>query len=202
MTISNRDYIKAVKRINRQLQRLAKASRTSGENYRDYAYRLAMYDIKSIFGYKKGGGERRTFSEVIPLTKTGKPDQRRMAKVMRAIERFYEHPTATLRGISEIYSKRARTLSAKFGLEQGEELTANQLKKLFDSGLWRDLKKEGYGSKTIVKIIGDITKQKDELKKQLEKGDNIVEIDSRYSKRVLKVFKNDPDAIAEYLGAL
>lgn len=81
-------------------------------------------------------------------------------------------------------------------------MTANQLKKLFDSGLWRDLKKEGYGSKTIVKIIGDITKQKNELKEQLKKGDNIIEIDSRYSKRILKVFKKDPDAIAEYLGAL
>lgn len=202
LTISSADYIKAVKRINRQLQRIAKASREGGEDYTDYAYRLAMYDIKSIFGYAHGGRERRTFSTVIPTTKTGKPDQRRMAKVMRAIERFYEHPTATLTGIKDIYSKRAKTLSAKFGLEEGEELTANQLKKLFDSGLWRDLKKEGYGSKTIVKIIGDITKQKNELKEQLKKGDSIIEIDSRYSKRILKVFNKDPDAIAEYLGAL
>lgn len=200
--ISSADYIRAVKRINRQLQRIAKASRESGEDFTQYAYRGALYDIKSIFGYKKDGSLRRTFSTKVPLTKSGEVDQRKASQVLRAIERFYEHPTATLEGIKNMYSKRAHTLSVKFGLEESEELTAKQLKKLFDSGLWRQLEKEGYGSKTIVKIIGDITKQKDKLKEQLAKADRIVEIDSRYSKRVLKMLNNDPDAIAAYLGAL
>lgn len=196
--ITEEEYARAIERINKQLYRIEKYAETSGEKITDYAYRLAMYDIKSIFGYAdaRGTKERKRFSRKIPLTKEGKLNQKRAGKVMRAIERFYELPSSTLTGMKEIYEKRAETLSNKFGLDKA--LTAKQLKKIFDSGLWARLS-EKYASKTVITIIGQFERQKEDLKAKLEKGEAVVLTDSRYSKRVAKIFKDNPDALERYL---
>lgn len=196
--ITKSDYIKAIKRINTQLGRLEAYSAKSGEKITDYAYRLAMRDIKSLFGYKDEHETPRTrFPQAIPKTKTGKPSQQKMSAVLRAIEKFYDLPTSTISGMKEVYEKRAKTFSEKMKLDY--DITAKQLKKLFDSGLYQQIRAE-YGSATTYRILGQIELQKNELKAQLENADNkIINVEGRYHKRLAKIFKDDPKKLEYYL---
>ena len=112
--ISTEEYLTAIERINKQLYRLEKYAKRSGEKITDYAYKLAMYDIKDIFGYTSTKKERKRFSKKLPLTKTGTLDQKHAMKVMNAINRFYDLPTAKISGMKEIY-ERGRRLFLKSG---------------------------------------------------------------------------------------
>lgn len=212
--ISTEEYLTAIERINKQLYRLEKYAKRSGEKITDYAYKLAMYDIKDIFGYTSTKKERKRFSKKLPLTKTGTLDQKHAMKVMNAINRFYDLPTAKISGMKEIYEKRAQTLSekrlkiGKFDKEgnliEGQSITGMQLKKLFDSGLWDQLTRKGkYTSKTAMRIIGQLIQDKEHLLEQIDKNaEKIVVNDSIYNKKLGKLFADNPDKLEEFLSGL
>ena len=149
-----KEYRRAVERVNKQLYRLEKAS--AKEGYRgilDYAYRNAMRDIQAM-----GGGKR--FSKSMPQT------MREYRKRMNAIRRFEEKPTSKLTGVKNIYEKRAGTFSKKAGTDIGWEGMA----KIFESGLWESLVNR-FESKTAQKMIGRIQKDADKLKEQMARGE-------------------------------
>ena len=151
-----KEYRRAVERVNKQLYRLEKAS--AKEGYRgilDYAYRNAMRDIQAM-----GGGKR--FSKSMPQT------MREYRKRMNAIRRFEEKPTSKLTGVKNIYEKRAGTFSRKAGTDIGWEGMA----KIFESGLWESLVNR-FESKTAQKMIGRIQKDADKLKEQMARGEAI-----------------------------
>ena len=151
-----KEYRRAVERVNKQLYRLEKAS--AKEGYRgilDYAYRNAMRDIQAM-----GGGKR--FSKSMPQT------MREYRKRMNAIRRFEEKPTSKLTGVKNIYEKRAGTFSKKAGTDIGWEGMA----KIFESGLWESLVNR-FESKTAQKMIGRIQKDADKLKEQMARGEAI-----------------------------
>ena len=151
-----KEYRRAVERVNKQLYRLEKAS--AKEGYRgilDYAYRNAMRDIQAM-----GGGKR--FSKSMPQT------MREYRKRMNAIRRFEEKPTSKLTGVKNIYEKRAETFSKKAGTDIGWEGMA----KIFESGLWESLVNR-FESKTAQKMIGRIQKDADKLKEQMARGEAI-----------------------------
>lgn len=151
-----KEYRRAVERVNKQLYRLEKASTREGyTGILDYAYRNAMRDIQAM-----GGGKR--FSKSVPQT------MREYRKRMNAIRRFEEKPTSKLTGVKSIYEKRAGTFSRKAGADINWEGMA----KIFESGLWESLVSR-FESKTAQKIIGRIQKDREKLKEQMARGEVI-----------------------------
>lgn len=151
-----REYRKAVQRVNKQLYRLEKHYTSSGENIMATAYGSLMRDIKSFFG------EQKRFSKSMPKT------VREFQKYMNAINRFYSKPSATLSGMANVYGKRAKTWSKRMGAN----ITADQMKNVFESGLYKELS-DAFGSKTALKKLGFIQRQRERIMKQLEEGKKI-----------------------------
>ena len=149
-----KEYRRAVERVNKQLYRLEKASAREGyTGILDYAYRNAMRDIKAM-----GGGKR--FSKSVPQT------MREYRKRMNAIERFESKPPSKLTGVKNIYEKRAETFSKKAGTDINWEGMA----KIFESGLWESLVNR-FESKTAQKMIGRIQKDAEKLREQMKAGE-------------------------------
>lgn len=149
-----KEYRRAVERVNKQLYRLEKASAREGyTGILDYAYRNAMRDIQAM-----GGGKR--FSKSVPKT------MREYRKRMNAIERFESKPTSKLTGVKNIYEKRAETFSKKAGTDINWEGMA----KIFESGLWESLVNR-FESKTAQKMIGRIQKDAEKLREQMKAGE-------------------------------
>ena len=147
------EYRKAVQRVNKQLYRLEKHYAQTGENLMATAYSGIMRDIKSFFG------EQKRFSKSMPKT------VREFQKYMNAINRFYSKPSATLSGMANVYGKRAKTWSKRMGAN----ITADQMKNVFESGLYKELS-DAFGSKTALKKLGFIQRQRERIMKQMEEG--------------------------------
>lgn len=142
--------------MNKQLYRLEKHYASTGENIMATAYGSLMRDIKSFFG------EQKRFSKSMPKT------VREFQKYINAINRFYSKPSATLSGMANVYGKRAKTWSKRMGAN----ITADQMKNVFESGLYKELS-DAFGSKTALKKLGFIQRQRDRILKQLEEGKKI-----------------------------
>ena len=153
-----KEYFRAVERVNKQMQRLEKYEKTHGGKITQYAYRVLQADIKQFFGE----GKKRFSRTDVPR------DYRSFIARMNAIESFYKMPTSTISGNKKIYEKRAVTLSGKMGVE----ISGDQLRKVFESGLF-DALIEHYGSATTLRAVGEIETQKEDLLEQLKKGEGI-----------------------------
>lgn len=149
-------YRRAVQRVNKQLYRLEKHYAKSGENILATAYSGILRDIKSFFG------DQKRFSKKMPDT------VREYQKLMNAINRFYSKPSATISGMQNVYSKRAKTWSK----QMGANITADQMRNVFESGLYKQLS-DAFGSRTALKKLGFIQRQRDRILKQLEEGKKI-----------------------------
>ena len=151
------DYRRAVNRINKQLYRLEQHYAETGEDITKTAYVSVMRDIKSFFGEGK-----KRFSKVIP------DGIRKYQKIMNAIKRFYEKPSSTISGMANVYSKRAKTWSKKMNAD----ITADDMKDIFESGLYRELANH-YGSATVLKKIGMIERQAERIKELVKQKKKI-----------------------------
>lgn len=149
-------YRLEVQRINKQLYRLEKHYEETGENIYATAYVGAMRDIKAFFG------DQKRFSKSMPVT------VREYQKIINAINRFYAKPSATLTGMQNVYGKRAKTWSRKMGAD----ITADQMRNVFESGLYKELT-DAFGSSTALKKLGFIQRQRERILKQLAEGKKI-----------------------------
>lgn len=161
------EYTRQVNRINKQLQRLEGAAK-KGRRVLNYAYRGAMLDIKELFGeVTKGGKKRKRFSTALPSTVA------EYQAIINAIEDFYKSPTSTLSGFSQLYAKRAATISERYNTD----ITASDLENIFESGLW-DAISESYGSDTTMQMAIEVQDKKEliaeslDAKEQLDKYEN------------------------------
>ena len=168
-------YRKAVQRVNKQLYRLEKHYAETGENIYATAYGSMMRDIKSFFG-----DEKKRFSKKMPAS------VRKYQKFMNAINRFYAKPSATISGMANVYSKRAKTWSKLMGAN----ITADQMRNVFESGLYKELS-DAFGSKTALKKLGFIQRQRDRILKQLEEGKKISFLGT--GAKELNAIVNDPN---------
>lgn len=156
------EYTRAVERINKQMQRLEKAAK-GGRKVLNYAYKGARISIIELFGeYTPQGKIRTRFSRTLPKNVA------EYQAVMNAIKDFYSKPTSTLKGFTQIYSKRAETISEKYGVS----VTPDQLAKIFDTGLW-DAIADTYGSETTMEMALEVQQKADEIKEKLKKGEAI-----------------------------
>lgn len=151
------NYRREVKRVNTQLGRLEAAYKGREDKLMETAYFSIMRDIKKEFGE-----DRNRFRYKMPA------NMNQYRKRMNIIQRFYDKPTSTLTGTRNVYEKRAETLSGKLGTQ----VTADDLKSFFDSGLWKSLY-DHFGSAKAMKYWSTIEKQKERAIQQLNAGQKV-----------------------------
>ena len=154
-----KDFYKAIaKTADARLLQLERLSQKEGyENIKEWAYKLAMYDIHSQFG-----PDAKRFNRKLP------DDLRTVYKDIRNVLRFLEEPTSSKQGIQEIYQKRAQTLKSRYGVQVNWQSIAG----LFESRLYEKTDSK-YGSKTALKAIGIIQKNTAAILKALDEGKSI-----------------------------
>lgn len=139
-------------------KRLERAEKYQQQEYfkpaSKWAYAVAQHDIKAFrgehatrFAGKASGTESQIRSQINSLRK------------------YLASPTSTKQGIISVYNKRAETFNKKYGTN----FTWEQLAKYFESG---EAKKweEKFGSKTALKTIGELQKNKKDVLKSIEEN--------------------------------
>lgn len=124
-----------------------------------WAYSRAVKDIAKWNKGQKGVKFMR-FNTAPP-----KDTEDLLAKI-NDIKTFLQAPTSTKSGITSVYKKRADTVNKRYGTK----FTWQQLAKYYESGqatVW-DSK---FGSKTALKTIGQIQKNKKKLQDDIENAD-------------------------------
>lgn len=148
-------YRRIVDTANHRLLEIERMSSKKGyEEVTQYAYKKALYDIRTLFG-----DDVKRFR----ASKFPKDDLRNAPKYINSVLRFLEMPTSTKVGIQNVYQKRANTINERYGSNISWGTVAN----LFQSSLYKKLDSK-YGSKTAVKVIAQYQKNKKEVQKYLK----------------------------------
>ena len=144
-------------------QRLVRLERYQNDpNYKtatQWAYARAVKDIKK---WQQPGQKIDMYRF---NTKAPTDPEKLMAKI-NDIKTFLEAPTSTKKGITDVYKKRADTINKNYGTN----FTWQQLAKYYTSGqseLW-DAK---FGSKTALRTIAQLQKNKKKIAGDIEKAD-------------------------------
>lgn len=166
------DYNKLVSTANKRLQRLEKLSEQKGyEGVKNWAYRLAMADIKALRG---SGSTRFPTVSAKSAGLTGKEASALILKMRRAekaIQSFKELPTSTKSGIERAYRKQAKTFGENISTKEHKvEFSVKELASAFESGLWSQLMHSGFGSDTTRRIIATVKESAQDLQKLREQG--------------------------------
>lgn len=167
------EYKKLAKRADQRLVRLEKLSNQAGfEHVTEWAYRKAQKNIQYW------SGENATRFNVKP------PNDIQLLKAkMRDIQEFLAYKTSTKKGILEVYKKRADTLNKKYGTD----FTWEDLANYFERKTHEKLDKE-YGSKTMLKAIGQIQANEDKIISDIKSGRNV---DLKISNKKVNQVVND-----------
>lgn len=165
-------YRRLAKTADQRLVRLERlAKQPNYEPAELWAYRRARLDITKWNGGKSP--ELYRFNVNMP-----KDPEKLLAKI-NDIKTFLTRPTSTKKGITEVYKKRAETINRKFGTN----FSWQQMAKYFQSGAaeYWDSK---YGSKTALRVMAVLQKNKDKLTKAVGKVD-IKDIDTSGASNVV-----------------
>lgn len=165
-------------------QRLVRLERASDQEYyqvaKQWAYARAVKDIRKWL--KPGQEPKQLRFNTAPPT-----DQEDLLSKISDIKTFLTSPTSTKKGITDIYKKRTDTFNKHFGTK----FTWQQMAKYFESGeaeLWE----AKFGSKTAARVIGQIQKHKDKIKKAIEDADTKdVRVDNQYLSKAVQRALND-----------
>lgn len=128
------------------------------ENFKNatkWAYARAERDIKQW-----SGEDAKRFNTAPPASRSSL-----LAKI-EDIKTFLESPTSTKKGIKDIMVKRADTLNEKFGTN----FKWDTVGKYFESELASSMDKK-LASKTAMKVLGKIQKDKKKILQQIEEAD-------------------------------
>ena len=159
-------YNKLAKKADRRMRELERFSRDPKfESILNYAYRTAVRDIASWTPPDKRTALYQWDKDTLIAAPT-KPRWQRNAPLdtnslkakIKDIEKFLRKPTSTMTGTVNIYKKRTETINRKYGTS----FTWEQLADYFETGL-ADKASDQYGSKTVLKAIGVIQKNKKEV---------------------------------------
>lgn len=164
---------KLAKRANQRMKRLEDYAKRPGySSITKYAYARAEEYIREYI--KKTGKPR--FTERVKLDKNIKGDNedevykknvQKHRMIIKAMEEFLGSQSSTLgksrsgkqtEGIKAIYDKRAQTITDEFLKKYGLSMSADDLKRFFDSKKQAKLEKD-YGSKQMFIIASIIKKE-------------------------------------------
>ena len=176
-----------VQAANKRLQRTEKYAQQPG--YRgmfNYAYKSAIADIESM----RGTGKTR-FSAKVPKTR------RELLKQIKIVNAYLDLPSGTKKGIKEIYKKSAEKLSQNYNMG----VTWEDIRDMFETGLYDTLYLFFGESKIVMKCIASITRNKDSLRRAIEQGRR-VSFSGAHARDLTELF-NEPAnyrILANYLG--
>ena len=154
-------------------------------NATKWAYARAMRDIEQW-----SGEQAKRFNTAPPESKAA------LEAKIEDIKTFLMSPTSTKQGMKHILQKRAETLNAEYGTN----FKWDDVGTYFDSALHEKLD-DKYASKTMMKIVATLQKNKKEILKEMKKAkekDQKVP-DSMVAKLVKKVLTDYGDEVVEYL---
>lgn len=176
-------YRRLAKTADQRLVRLEEYSDQSGyKTATQWAYSKAVKDIAKWNKGVKGLRQLR-FNTAPPESK-----EDLIAKI-NDIKSFIASPTSTKQGITAVYKKRAQTVNSRYGTS----FTWQQLAKYYESGqatVWD----EKFGSKTALKTIGQIQKNKKKLIKGIEDADKKdIRADSAVLQKTVEMALADDD---------
>lgn len=145
-----KEYRRLAKQADERLVRLEKLSKEAGyEKVTEYAYRVAMRDIRSW-----SGSEARRFNRKPP-----KNTNQLKAKIAD-IKKFLDSVTSTKSGIKQIYDKRV----TRFNKDYGTDFSSEELAEFFRSTLYKKMDAKPIDSDVIFRSVGEMSKNKDEIK--------------------------------------
>lgn len=153
-----REYKKLAKRADQRLIRLEELADTKGyNNVLSWAYRKAMKDIKYW-----AGQDAQRFN-------TKAPNNMNLLKAkIRDIQNFLESATSTKKGITKTYKKRADTINKKYGTNFKWQDMANYFERKANIKTDKE-----YGSKTMLKAIGEIQDNERKIIKSIKSGEGV-----------------------------
>lgn len=152
-------YNKLAKKADRRMRELERFSRY--EEFKpvlNYAYRIAKRDIESWTPPEDKDRSPR-------WQRNAPADTRTLQAKIKDIEKFLSKKTSTITGVKKIYIKRTNTINKKYGTD----FTWQQLADYFESG-FAEKSNDKFGSKTVLKSIGIIQKEKDKAIKIIKEG--------------------------------
>lgn len=170
-----KEYRKLAKRADQRLVRLERyAQQEKYKNIKEYAYRVAMRDIRSWSGENANRFNTKPPSHMQSLQAKINDIKKFLGSASSSIKPTADNAvykmidgvkTLVAGGIDLTYQKRADTLNQKYGTN----ITWENIGQLFESALYRKMEKK-YGSSSAVMIIGKLqTKEEDVLKAFKEK---------------------------------
>lgn len=150
------EYKKLAKRADQRMVRLEQAAKRGGEMSAatEYSYRKAQRDAE----YYSAGKSKRFNAQ------TPKTNKALKAKI-NAINDFLESPTSTIKGIKNIYKKRADALNASYGTN----FRWQELADFFNSATWKKLISE-IPSDLVMKAYARLQKGGDELIQEIKEN--------------------------------
>lgn len=163
-----KEYNRLAKKADRRMRELERFSRYKEfEGILNYAYRGAK---KAIAKYTPPGYEDKQ-----PRWQRNAPlDTRTLQAKIKDIENFLNKPTSTVTGTVKIYKKRTATINKKYGTK----FTWQQLANYFETGGLSEKGSDKYGSKTLLKSIGEIQANKKQALDIIEgKSQDHIQID-------------------------
>lgn len=190
---TDRDSLEAVyrtlaKTADQRMVRLEELGKTDGPfaSATKWAYARAARDIKRW----SGATEKPRWNVKTPRTIGG------LESKIEDIKTFLSSLTSTKSGIKE-YMRR----TANINKEYGTDFTWDTVGKFFDSELNEKLVDKKYGSKTVLRAIANIRKNKKEVIESLEKAENtrIVVPDKMVQSMVNKILSNYKQEVLDYL---
>ena len=153
-------YRRLAKTADQRLVRLEKASEEEFFHVAtQWAYAKATRDIMKWIPVGDNKSTKLRFN-------TKPPEGEDLIAKINDIKSFLSSPTSTKAGIINVYKKRADTVNKKYGTN----FTWKQLAKYYESGqakLWDDK----FGSKTALRTIGKIQKDKRNIIKAIKEAD-------------------------------
>ena len=138
------------KRANSRLDRLVQVGRTQSSAYVSAMRYTSRAGTKSGTHFKLSGAGM---------------NLRQIKAQINEVNAFLKDPTSTETGQKAIRSKVARTLNDRYGLSVSN---AEEVKQIFESALYQKLASKNIGSKTIVRIIGSLKRNKGSVSKAMK----------------------------------
>lgn len=145
-------YTRLAKSVDRRLTRLKEASsKPFFEHATEYAYEYALNELHRI-----NGDAARHFE-------TKPPTGRKREQMLEVMKNFLTMQTSTPGGITAMYKKRSNTFNAKYGTN----FTWQEINTYFDTKQ-NERWASKFGSKTALKVIGQIQRYTKEASKKLK----------------------------------
>ena len=147
------EYKRLAKRADQRLVRLEELAKQKGfEKVTQYAYRVAMRDIRSW-----SGSEAKRFN-----TKAPKNTAQLKAKIAD-IKKFLESVTSTKTGIKKSYDTRVKSFNKKYGTD----FSSDELAEFFRSTLYKKMDNKIKASDTIFRAIAEIQANEKQVKEAI-----------------------------------